>query len=316
MKKINYFRIFLVLLLLVSLFFYWKIYIRKDEKISDLPENITAYTWYNNSSTIRFASGKFKYVDKDEKDKINLSSCKEYSYDEDSTKITFDCDDYTMNIKSVSKYKMEVTLNDKDKNIDYTYYNSKDLVNYINKNNIKDVTDEVIEEIMRKNDFKELDINNNDKYKEVQLSKLSSIDELSIDEFANLKKSTKKAIILLINPNMDMLSYDLIPVFISWKDQYSDYKFYYINGNNVKVNDDILLSENEKLEEYLTGLHNASLLVLDNDEYQRFDMEIIKENSEGIFDCLGEECKNITMRIYDESSNYNSLEEIINKEEV
>ncbi len=316
MKKINYFRIFLVLLLLVSLFFYWKIYIRKDEKISDLPENITAYTWYNNSSTIRFASGKFKYVDKDENDKINLSSCKEYSYDEENTKITFDCDDYTMNIKSVSKYKMEVTLNDKDKNIDYTYYNSKDLVNYINKNNIKDVTDEVIEEIMRNNDFKELDIDDNDKYKEVQLSKLSSIDELSIDEFANLKKSTKKAIILLINPNMDMLSYDLIPIFISWKDQYSDYKFYYINGNNVKVNDDILLSENEKLEEYLTGLHNASLLVLDNDEYQRFDMEIIKENSEGIFDCLGEECKNITIRIYDESSNYNSLEEIINKEEV
>ncbi len=316
MKKINYFRIFLFLLLLVSLFFYWKIYIRKDEKISDLPEGITAYTWYNNSSTIRFASGNFKYVDKDENDKVNLSSCKKYSYDNKNTKITFDCDDYTMNIKSVSKYKMVLTLNNKDKKTDYTYYNSKDLVSYINKNNIKDVTDEVIEEIMRNNDFKELDINNNDKYKEVQLSKLSSIDELSIDEFVNLKNDTKKTIILLINPNMDILSYDLIPIFISWKDQYNDYEFYYINGNNVKVNDDILLSENEKLEEYLTGLHNASLLILNNDEYQRFDMEIIKENSEGIFDCLGEDCKNITMRIYDESSNYNSLEEIINKEEV
>ena len=315
MKKINYFRIFLFLLLLVSLFFYWKIYIRKDEKISDLPEGITAYTWYNNSSTIRFASGNFKYVDKDENDKVNLSSCKKYSYDNKNTKITFDCD-YTMNIKSVSKYKMVLTLNNKDKKTDYTYYNSKDLVSYINKNNIKDVTDEVIEEIMRNNDFKELDINNNDKYKEVQLSKLSSIDELSIDEFVNLKNDTKKTIILLINPNMDILSYDLIPIFISWKDQYNDYEFYYINGNNVKVNDDILLSENEKLEEYLTGLHNASLLILNNDEYQRFDMEIIKENSEGIFDCLGEDCKNITMRIYDESSNYNSLEEIINKEEV
>ena len=316
MKKINYFRIFLFLLLLVSLFFYWKIYIRKDEKISDLPEGITAYTWYNNSSTIRFASGNFKYVDKDENDKVNLSSCKKYSYDNKNTKITFDCDDYTMNIKSVSKYKMVLTLNNKDKKTDYTYYNSKDLVSYINKNNIKDVTDEVIEEIMRNNDFKELDINNNDKYKEVQLSKLSSIDELSIDEFVNLKNDTKKTIILLINPNMDILSYDLIPIFVSWKEQYSDYKFCYINGNNVKVNDDILLSKNEKLEEYLTGLHNASLLVLDNDEYQRFDMEIIKENSEGIFDCLEEECKNIKIRIYDESGNYNSLEEIINKEEV
>lgn len=72
-----------------------------------------------------------------------------------------------MNIKSVSKYKMVLTLNNKDKKTDYTYYNSKDLVSYINKNNIKDVTDEVIEEIMSNNDFKELDINNNDKYKEV-----------------------------------------------------------------------------------------------------------------------------------------------------
>ena len=89
-----------------------------------------------------------------------------------------------------------------------------------------------------------------DIYKNIQLSKLSSINELSIDSYISLKNSNKKAMVFLINPNMSIDSYDLIPVFMSWKNVYKDYEFYYVNGLNLSINDSYILNKDKVLKEY------------------------------------------------------------------
>lgn len=313
-KKINYFRVFLFLLLGISIILYLKIYILDSnisENVIDLPKEVTDNIWYEYDSlnTIKFSSGHFEYGDEDSV----LNSCNKYFYSEKEKIINFDCKDYSMKLVSVSKYKLVLMLN--GTNIDsvvYTYYSSLDLVNYLIDNNIKNMTDEDIESIMDDNGFSISKVNNSVVYKNAQLSKLSSINELSIDDYISLKYNDSKAIVFLINPNMSVEAYDLIPIFISWKDKYDDYDFYYVDGSNLTVNDSDLLNRDKVLKDYLTGLYENNILIFSNNSYRRINVYVPnQEESDTVFNCMNEECDKIELIIYDSETVYDNLDDIL-----
>ncbi|MBQ7105206.1 MAG: hypothetical protein IJN90_05055 [Bacilli bacterium] len=307
-KKINYFRIFLFILLFVSLGLYIKLYVMAEEVKStsvDLPIEVTDNIWYEYGTlnSIEFSSGKFKYSDKES----SLNSCNRYYYNDINKVISLNCKSYTLELVSISKYKLILKIN----NDSYIYYSSYDLTKYLMDNNINELSDSDIEEIMKDNDFLISKVNDSEVYKNIQVSKLSVLDELSIDGYLSLRDRKEKALVLLINPNMSMDAYDLIPIFISWKNIYTDYNFYYVNGRNLKVNDSYLLDNDKVLKDYLVGIYDSNILVFDNGDYQRVSVDIIKEDKDEVFNCNNKECLDYDLNIYDNEQRYENIEDIL-----
>lgn len=310
-KKINYSRIFLFILLFISLGLYIKFYVMAEEVKStsvDLPIEVTDNIWYEYKSlnSIKFSSGKFEYSADDNP----LNACKKYYYNDVNKVISLDCKSYTLELVSVSKYKMILNIN----NEKYIYYSSYDLAKYLVDNNIDYISDEDIEDIMKDNDFTISKVNDSDVYKNIQVSKLSSIDELSIDGYLSLKDKKEKAFVLLIDPNMSIDAYDMIPIFISWKNIYTDYNFYYVNGTKLKVNDSYLLDNDKVLKDYLVGIYDSNVLIFENGDYRRVSVDVIKENNDKeVFDCNGEACSEYELNVYDNEQKYDSVEDILGK---
>lgn len=315
-KKISLFNICLIILLIVSLGLYYFLFIREtkiDNKYVDLPNTVTNVIWYESNSleTIKFSSGNFEY----DGDKFNLSSCERYYYNEKDKVIKFNCDDYKMKLVSVSDYKLIVVISGNDIKSDvYTYYSSLDLVNYLIDNNIKNISNEDIEEIVEDNDFSISKKEDTDSYKNIQISKLSSINELSIDEYLTLEKADEKAVVLLINPNMSVDSYDFIPVFLEWNNEFKDYNFYYVNGLDFMVSDMDLLDENKVLKDYLLGTYDCNILVLKDKEYKRISIDIKVEESNNIFNCTLDECFDVDINLYDDDKEYKDIKEVLDEE--
>lgn len=313
-KGINYFRVFLFFLLLISTSLYVKLYVIADEVtvVDDLPSSVTNTTWYeyNSLSTLKFSSGT---VDSD--DSKFLSTCNRYSYNKNNKIISFNCNGYSMKLVSVTKYKMIVVLSGLDINSTvFIYYNSLELINYLKDNNIDNISDEDIDFIMNEKSFDIEKDPDNIKYKSAQLSKLSSIDELSIDEYYLLKNDINNSIILLINENMSIDSYDLIPIFIDWKNTYTEYDFYYINGSGLSGADYDLLNRDEDLRKYLIGLDDNNILIFNNGNYKRVSVEIdIEKENEVIFNCF-DDCSEIELNIFDDENNYSSIDEILRED--
>lgn len=315
-KKYNYFRLFLYILLGISLLLYIKLYIL-DEKvknnINDLPDKITNIVWYESNSldAMQFSSGNFQYYSENN----DLNSCSRYYYNSKDKVISFSCKDYSMKLVSVSDYKLIVVLSGDNIDTDvYTYYNSLDLVNYLIENDIKNISDENINKIMKDNNFSISKLEYNNFYKNAQLSKLSSIDELSIDQYLSLKNNNSDSIILLINPNMSIDSYDFIPLFVNWKDKYDKYNFYYINGFNLKVNDYDLLEKDKLLKEYLIGLYDNNIIIFENGEFKRISIDVyVDKLDDEVFNCLNDSCNDVNLKVYDNERNYKNIDEILNK---
>ncbi len=318
-KKINYFQIFLILLFMVSLIMYVKLYILNNEepKVIDLPSSVTNVTWYEYGTlaSMKFSSGSFLYnLEEDEIGEDGLRLCNRYYYNENNKTIRFDCANYTMKLISVSKYRLIMVISNGTGSKVYTYYNSKELTSYLMDNNINELTDEEIEKIMEDNDFTISKTNKSEDYKIAQLSKLSSIDELSIDQYLALKDSLEKSIVLVINPNMSVDSYDLIPLFMNWKNIYNDYKFYFVNGTKLTINDYDLLERDKVLKDYLVGLYDSNILIFEDGVYKRISVDVFIEGYEDkVFNCLNEECDQIEIKIYDSEREYSSIDEVLNR---
>lgn len=315
-KKVNFFNICLMILLIVSLTLYYFLFVREtdvDNKFIDLPSNVTNIIWYESNSleTLRFSSGSFEYNG----DKFDLSTCKRYYYNEKDKVIEFNCNNYKMKLVSVTDYKLIVVISGKNMKPDvYTYYSSLDLVNYLIDNDIKNISNEDIKEIVEDNDFSISKLEDTDSYKNIQISKLSSINELSIDEYLTLSNTHEKAVVLLINPNMSVDSYDFIPVFLEWNSVFEDYNFYYVNGLDIDVSDEDLLDENEVLKDYLLGSYDCNILILEDDEYKRFSIDINVEESDNIFNCILDECFDVDIKIYDEDKEYKDIKDLLDME--
>lgn len=315
-KKVNFFNICLMILLIVSLTLYYFLFVREtdvDNKFIDLPSNVTNIVWYESNSleTLRFSSGNFEYNG----DKFDLSTCKRYYYNEKDKVIEFNCNNYKMKLVSVTDYKLIVVISGKNMKPDvYTYYSSLDLVNYLIDNDIKNISNEDIKEIVEDNDFSISKIEDTDSYKNIQISKLSSINELSIDEYLTFSNTHEKAVVLLINPNMSVDSYDFIPVFLEWNSVFEDYNFYYVNGLDIDVSDEDLLNENEVLKDYLLGSYDCNILILEEDEYKRFSIDINVEESDNIFNCILDECFDVDIKIYDEDKEYKDIKDLLDME--
>ena len=313
-NKIDFFRLFLYFLLGISLFLYFKLYISVDVNIEvvDLPVLVTNTTWYEYESlnTLKFSSGTVNYSDTSN----SFSSCNKYSYDKENKLISFDCNNYSMRLVSVTAYKMIVVLSGSNiKSEVFIYYNSLDLINYLKSNNLENLSDEEIAEIMEEERFKVDKGKEDDEYKNAQLSKLSAIEELTIDGYYSLKKSKDKFIVLLINANMSIDSYDLIPIYLSWENIYKDYDFYYMNGSNLRTSDYDLLDKDDKLKKYLIGLDDNNILIFDNGEYKRVSVEIDVEETEMVFNCI-DDCSEVELKIYDDENVYESIDDVINNE--
>lgn len=309
-KKINSYSKGLFLLLIVSLLLYLKLYVFADDLKSssvDLPHSVTNNIWYEYGTLnkLEFNSSNFEYSDKD----LDLSKCNKYYYNKNTNMINFNCKNYSMKLVSVSDYKMILVINNKDV---VTYYSSLELTKYLMDNNITNISDSDIKSIIEDNDFEISKIDNSDIYKNIQLSKLSSINELSIDSYISLKNSNKKAMVFLINPNMSIDSYDLIPIFMSWKNVYKDYEFYYVNGLNLSINDSYILNKDKVLKEYLVGLYDSNILIFDSGEYKRISVNIVNKDDNHIFDCSNL-CSDIDLKIYDNETIYDDLDDVLSK---
>lgn len=315
-RKVNFFNICLMILLILSLTLYYFLFVREDKsdnKIVDLPNNVTNIVWYESNSleTIRFSSGNFEYNG----DKFDLSTCKRYYYNEKDKVIEFNCDNYKMKLISVTDYKLIVVISGKNMKSDvYTYYSSLDLVNYLIDSNIKNISNDDIKEIVEDNDFSISKIEDTDSYKNIQISKLSSINELSIDEYLTLEKMNEKAVVLLISPNMSVDLYDFIPVFLEWNNVFKDYNFYYVNGLEVVVSDEDLLEENEVLKDYLLSSYECNILILEDNEFKRYSVDISVEESNNIFNCILDDCFNVDIKIYDRDKEYKDIKELLDME--
>lgn len=308
--KINSYSRGLFLLLIFSLLLYLKLYVFADDLKSanvDLPNKVTNKVWYEYGTLneLEFNSSNFEYSDIEEE----FSKCNKYYYNDKTNVINFNCKNYSMKLVSVSDYKMILVINNKEV---VTYYSSLELTKYLMDNNITNISESDIKTIIEENDFKISKINNSAVYKNVQLSKLSSIDELSIDSYISLKNSKKKAIVFLINPNMSIESYDLIPIFMSWKDKYKDYEFYYVNGLNLGINDSYILNKDKVLKDYLVGLYDSNILIFDSGEYKRISVSIVNKEDNYIFDCKNS-CNDIELKIYDNEKVYKDLNEVLSK---
>jgi len=314
-NKLSYFKIFLIILLVGSLGLYYFLFVKKEEKNNyvDLPNKVTDVVWYESNSleTIKFSSGNFEY----DGDNFDLSSCERYDYNEKEKVINFNCNNYTMKLVSISDYKLIVVISGKNMKSDvYTYYSSLDLVNYLIENNIKNISNEDIEEIMEDNDFSISKKEDTTAYKNIQISKLSSINELSIDEYLDMKKKEEKAVVFLINPNMSVDAYDFIPIFVEWENNSKDYNFYYVNSLNLTISDIHLLDSNPKLKDYLLGMYDCSILVFDNGKYERFNVDIKVEESKNIFNCILDECFDVDVSIYNDDIRYNDIKDVLVEE--
>jgi len=313
--KIDYLRLVLVIILFVSLGLYYFLFIKKDEKLNynELPNSVTNVLWYEIDSleTIKFTSGNFEY--NGENFKFDL--CERYDYDRNNQVINFTCDNYTMKLVSVTDYKLIVVIRGKDiKPNVYTYYSSLDLVNYLNDNNIKNISNEDIKEIMEDNDFSISKKENTRVYKNIQISKLSSINELSIDEYLDMKKSKEKSVVFLLNPNMSVDAYDFIPIFIEWKNYNEDYNFYYVNGLDLIVNDMDLLESDSEFKDYLLGMHDSSILIFNDGKYDKYNVSIKLDDNSNIFNCNLEDCFDVNIKIYNEKVKYRDIKEVLKEE--
>lgn len=309
-KKIKSYSTSLSILLIISLLLYLKLYVFADDIKSTstyLPNSVTNSIWYEYGTLnkLEFNSSNFEYSDKDN----DLSKCSKYYYNEETNIINFDCRNFSIKLISVSDYKMILVINNKDV---VTYYSSLELTKYLMNNNISNISDSDIKNIMKDNDFKISKVENSNVYKNIQLSKLSAINELSIDEYISLKNSNKNAMVFLINPNMSIDSYDLIPIFISWKDMFKDYDFYYVNGLNLDVNDSYILNRDKVLKEYLVGLYNSNILIFNSGDYKRISIDIIDKDEDSIFDC-NNLCNDVNLKIYDNENVYEDIYDVLDK---
>lgn len=314
-KKVDYLKIVLIIMLVCSLTLYYFLFIKKDNKLSynDLPNTVTNVVWYESNSleTIKFSTGNFEYSGED----LDLGLCERYDYDEKNHIINFNCDNYKMKLVSVSDYKLIMVISgDNMKPNVYTYYSSLDLVNYLIEHDIKNISNDDIKEIMEDNDFSISKKENTKLYKSIQVSKLSSINELSIDEYLDMKNSKEKNVVLLLNPNMSVDAYDFIPVFIEWKNHDKDYNFYYVNGLDLIINDLDLLENDEEFKDYLLGMHDGGILKFNDGKYDYYSVDIKIEDNEEIFNCNLEDCFDNDITIYNEEIKYNGIENVLKEE--
>ena len=293
MRNNKLFRIILYILLFGCIVTYIKLYILdyKIEKYVDLPKNVTEVKWYrfNDKSTLEFSVGNIKISDK------KMEKCTKYSYDKKSKKIVFNCNDYSMKLLKVDKYKLILMIDHDNKSTTVNYYKYKEIIDYMNENKITSITNNEIE----KNINIPKKINDND-YKNAEMNKLTVIKELTISELNEILKGND-SFILIINPNMKTTSYDFIPIFINWMNNNDDYNYYYINGNNINSNDQTLLDqfEDENIKEYITGLNDLNIIKVKDNKYSFKNISINTTiNHNRVFDCKNE-CENIDLIIKD-----------------
>ncbi len=283
---------------------------KKEKEIVDLPDEITDVAWYEYGSLnkLQFSAGKFEYVSNDQNNK--LSSCNQYTYDAENNVVNLNCENYKIQITDVSKYRIIAILGgDGYSSAKHSFYNSLDLATYLTDNELINMSNEEIDEIMTEKDFTISKTTKSDEYKNAQLSKLSSLNELSVDEFM---KIDGKALTLLINPNMNIDSYDFIPIFIDWKNRYPDYSFYYINGYNLTMSDYDVLNNDPVLKDYLTGLYDNNILISNDGHYKRISVDLTLDGyEEKVFNCTDQECDAIDMHIYDDENEYESIEDVL-----
>ena len=306
MRDSKFLRIVLYMILIISIVFYIKIYLYDDKKNDqvDLPANIKNIVWYEYDSldTIKFNLGKLNATDK------LLKKCKNYSYEDNI--IDLNCS-YDIKIKSVDDYRLNLVITGKTKSYDKTYYKYKKIIEYMKDNNLKDISNEEIESII--NIEKNVNIK---EYKSASMSKLSSLNQLSVDEYLDKVKKDNN-IILILNPNMNLESFDMIPIYLHWSKNYNDYNFYYIDGSNLSVSDEELLNhyEDKTFKELLVGMNDASI-VITGEKYAVINYEFITQiNHTQIFDCKDEECDQIEYKLYVDNNEYNSLNEILKRKD-
>ena len=293
MRDNKLFRAILYILLFGCIVAYIKLYIL-DSKLNiyiDLPKSVTDVKWYkyNDKSTLEFSVGNIKSTNK------KLSKCTKYSYDKKSKIISLNCNEYSMKLSSVDKYKLVLTIDYGNKSNTITYYKYKEIIDYMNDNNLTTITNGEIEE---KVDIPKK-INDND-YINAEMNKLTVIKELTISDLEDKLKGNN-SLILIINPNMKISSYDFIPIFISWLDIINDYSFYYINGKNININDQTLLDqfEDERIKDYVIGLNDLNIIQVKDNKYRFLNISINTTiNHNKVFDCK-DECKDIDLIIKD-----------------
>ncbi len=287
-------RIALYILLFGCIITYIKIYVidvRKNKYV-DLPKKVTDVRWYkyDDYSTLEFSVGNIKTNDE------KLSKCTKYTYDSKDKKIILNCNEYNMKLISVSKYKLMIMVDQGTKSDTVTYYKYKEIIDYMIENEIDTISEDDIEENI------ELPkrINDSD-YRNAQMNKLTTVKELTINELNDVLHSTSNSLILIINPNMKTTSYNIIPIFVNWKNKYNNYKYYYINGKSLNANDKILLEQFDDLSinDYIVGLNDLNMIHVKDREYKFINVSIntIIEHNE-VFDC-DDDCDDIDISLKD-----------------
>lgn len=302
------FRIILYILFIISIITYVKIYII-DEQINvnnDLPSKINGLVWYSeeDGSTLEFVNGKIKSSDK------KLDNC-DYNYILDSNKIYLKCLNIDYKVLDINSYRMIISYDNSKTTVTKKYYKYKEIIDYMKENKLKDISEDEINKIINiKNKISDVD------YKSAQISKLTAINQLSIDEYINLKMNDKNAIVLILNKNMSVNSYNFIPIFISWMNKYSQYSYYYVDGNNININDEEILKNiddnNKDLKDYLISDYDLNILIIRNEEYKVFNISLLDNyDMNKVFNCNYDECDLYKLRIINEDNEYDNIEEII-----
>jgi len=310
-KKNLMVRIFFIVMLLGSLCLYFRLYIYEDKNYHELPSDIVDHLWYrnDNTSTLKFINGRFEYRNKDNRD--ILKECHKYDYDKKNKVINLDCDTYKIKISEVTKYHLEILLKSERALIQLDFYNDEKIVKYLVNNALDNLSDEEIEKIINFNDENKF----NDNYKNIQISKLSVINEISIDTLLSMKNKKDDAIILLINKGWDNSYYDFIPVFLNWRNLYKDFNYYYIDANKLTSVDQDLLINDEDFKDYLND-DQIEVVIFKNGKYNHYFINISNSISDGIFDCRDNDCNLIIDKIWNEDISYNKIEELLNNSDV
>ena len=291
MRDSKLFRIILYLLLVGCIITYVKLYIIDKPKNNyvDLPKKVTDVKWYkfNDQSTIEFSIGNIKTTDD------SLAECTKYSYDKKNNKITLNCNEVDMKLLNVDKYKLMLMMDRGNKSTTITYYKYKEIIDYMNENNLTSITESEIEE----NVILPKKINSND-YKNAEMNKLTVIKELTVSDLSE-KLNGNNNIILIINPNMKTSSFNMIPIFINWMENYDNYSFYYINGNNININDQTLLDQldDTNIKDYIVGLNDLNIIQVKDNKYEFLNISINTTiNQDTVFDCK-DDCNEIDLTI-------------------
>ncbi len=310
-KKNLVVKIFFIIMLLGSLCLYFRLYIYEDKNYHEMPSNIVGHIWYknDNTATLKFVDGRFEYRNRDNRDILN--ECHKYDYDKNNKVVNLDCDAYTIKINEVTKYHLEISLKSERALIQLDFYNDERIVNYLVDKAIDNLSDEEIEEKISFNGENKY----NDNYKNVQISKLSIINEISIDTLLSMKNKKDDAIILLINKGWNNSYYDFIPVFLNWRNLYKNFNYYYIDANKLTSIDRDLLINDEDFKGYLND-DQIEFVIFKEGKYSHYYVNISNSVSDGIFDCRDDECNLIIDKVWNEDASYDKIDELLSNSDV